>query len=55
MQLHDKGVYAVCSCMADSNPSRNVAARHLSELVISQYHREYGIASDTRDSSRIEF
>jgi hypothetical protein len=54
MQLHDKGVYAVC-VMADSNPRRKAAARLLSELVISQYHREHGTASDTRDCSRIGF
>ena len=67
MQLHDKGCRqhaaaykgAVRSCMADSNPSRKAAARHLSESVISQYHREHGTVSDTRDntrdSSRIKF
>ncbi len=30
--------------LSDSNPTRKAAVRHLSELVISQYHREHGTA-----------
>jgi hypothetical protein len=36
--------------MADSNPSRKVAVRHLSELVISQCHGERGIAGTSNDT-----